>query len=193
MASEKLSRPDILTYGDHEVITPDTRKLRRAVSAARPGDDDPVARAEQALAQISNEFATWMDEECTRIDTARQRVKSEGLNKESRQELFLAAHDVKGDSGTFGFPLVSPAADSLCRLLEHSPDMKRIPMSLIDQHVEAVRAIVREYSRADIADIAAALTRKLRQVTDEYLMAENRHRPDTLKAIISPSVAPSEF
>ncbi len=188
----KMAKPDVITYGDHEVITPDTRKLRKAVSAARAGDDDPVARAEAALAQISSEFSTWMEEECQRLEKARQRVKAEGLNKESRLELFLSAHDVKGDSGTFGYPAVSNAADSLCRLLDHSPDLKRIPMALIDQHVDAVRAIVREYARADILQIATALTNRLRQVTDEFLMAENRHRPEVLKAIASPSIAPGE-
>ena len=55
-----------------------------------------------------------------------------------------------------------------------------------------MRAIVREYARPDIADIADALTSKLRHVTDEFLNAENRHRPDYLKAILSPPLAPSE-
>ena len=193
MASTKSSRPDIITYGDHEVITPDTSKLRRAVGRAKPGDDDPVARAEQALAQISNEFSAWMDDECVRLETARQRVKDEGLTKASRQELFLSAHDVKGDSGTFGYPAVGPAADSLCRLLEHTPNLSKIPMTLIDQHVDAVRAIVREYARDDIMQIAAALTKKLREVTDEFLVAENRNRPEILKAIISPPLSPGEM
>ena len=70
---------------------------------------------------------------------------------------------MKGDSGTFGYPAVAPAADSLCRLLEHTPDLTRIPLAIIDQHVDAVRAIVREYARADIAVIAHALTAKLRR------------------------------
>ena len=87
---------------------------------------------------------------------------------------------------------MAPAADSLCRLLEHTPDLTRIPLAIVDQHVDAVRAIVREYARADIAIIAQALTSKLRQVTDEFLAAENKHRPDYLKAISSPPLAPGE-
>jgi hypothetical protein len=114
------------------------------------------------------------------------------LSKSTRQELFLAAHDVKGDSGTFGYPEVIPAADSLCRLIEHSPDLGKVPLSIVDQHVDAVRAIVREYARTDIAAVAAALTSKLRSVTDEFLVRENRDRPDVLKTIQSPSLAPSE-
>lgn len=192
MSSSKRSRPDVVTYGDHELITPDTSKMRKLVRAALPGEDDPVARAEEALAQISGEFETWMTDECDRLDAARRKVKEVGLNRTTKEELFLSAHDVKGDSGTFGYPAVAPAADSLCRLLEHTPDISRIPAAIIDQHVDAVRAIVREYTRPDIMMIANALTSRLRQVTDEFLTAENKHRPEVLKAIASPSIIPMD-
>lgn len=193
MANSKSAKPDVITYGDHEVITPDTSKLRKLVRAAKPNEEDPVARAEQALAEISGDFVGWMNDECDRLDAARRKVKDEGLTKKTCHELFLSAHDVKGDSETFGFPAVVPAADSLCRLLEHTPDAKRIPLTIIDQHVDAVRAIVREYAREDIKNIAATLTSRLRQVTDEFLFAENRHRPDYMKQISSPPMTPGDF
>ena len=84
------------------------------------------------------------------------------------------------------------AADSLCRLIEHSPDLKKIPLTIIDQHVDAIRAIVREHARPDIAAIAGALTAKLRTVTDEFLISENQNRPEILKVIQSPPLSPGE-
>jgi chemotaxis protein histidine kinase CheA len=192
MASGKPAKPDVLTYGDHEIITPDTRKLRKTLRAAAPGEPDPIAAAEEALAQISGDFSSWMDDECERLDAARGKVRQNGLSRQTRQELFLAAHDVKGDSATFGFPEVGPAADSLCRLLDHTPDLSKIPMAIIDQHVDAIRAIVREHLREDISAIATALTGKLRAVTDEFLVKVNQHRPDVLKAIQSPTLVPGD-
>src|SRR3954453_5585664 len=189
MASAKRSKADTVTYGDHEVITPDTTKLRKMVRAALPGEEDRIARAEAALAAISGDFSNWMQDECARLDTARRKVRELGLSVKTRQELFLAAHDLKGDSGTLGYPEVAAAADSLCRLLEHTPDLTKIPLAIVDQHVDAVRPIVRghpsvrEHKRPDVAAIAAALTGKLRAVTDEFLVKENRHRPNVLKAI----------
>lgn len=192
MAKSKPVKPDVVTLGDHEVITPDTSDLRQTLRPAVPGEPDPVMRAEEALAEISSKFSTWMNDECERLDLARRNVKEHGLSKDSRQELFLAAHDLKGGSQTFGFAEVVPAADSLCRLLEHSPDLSKISMAIIDQHVDTVRAIVREYARSDITATAAALTSKLRAVTDEFLVQENQHRPDVLHVIQSPSLAPGE-
>ena len=182
----------VATYGDHEVITPEN-KLRKAVSTmpALPGEEDPVARAEKALAELSGEFGAWMESECERLDKARRDIAAQGFTRLNKDALFHAAHDIKGEAATFGYPAVAAAADSLCRLIELSPDNTRIPIKLVDQHVDAVRAIYREYSRSDAKDLAHLLTARLREVTDEFLIHENRDRPDVLALIKSPSIAPA--
>ena len=180
------------TYGDHEVIVPEN-KLRKAISnkPLEPGeDDDPIARAEKALAGLSGEFASWMDAECERLDKARHLVSVAGVTSANKEALFHAAHDIKGEAATFGFPAMASAADSLCRLIEHTPDATRIPIKLVDQHVDAARAIYREYDRSDAVALANQLTKRLREVTDEFLIHENRERPDVLEQIMGPSIVP---
>jgi HPt (histidine-containing phosphotransfer) domain-containing protein len=191
MAHHKKNSTAIATYGDHEVITPENM-LRRVVSAKplAPDEPNPVERAEKALAGLSTEFSTWMDSECERLDAARRNIATGGFTAANRDAVFHAAHDIKGEAATFGFPLVALAADSLCRLIEHSPDVTRIPIMLVDQHVDAVRAIHREYARSDATALAATLTKRLRVVTDEFLLHENRDRPDVLEHIKGPTIAP---
>ena len=189
MAGASRSKASVLTYGDHEVIMPDLN-LKHAVRKGDPppGEDDPVGRAEQALAGLSGQFAGWMETECVRLDEARRDIAAQGFNKDNKDALFHAAHDIKGEAATFGYPAVAAAADSLCRLLEYTPDVARIPMKLVDQHVDAVRAIFREYARADARPLAAVLTRRLREVTDEFLLGQNRDRPDVLQQIKAPTL-----
>ncbi len=191
MASPKNTAA-VTTYGDHEVIVPEN-KLRNAVSKKPylPGDaGDPIARAEAALAELSTEFTGWMETECARLDKARQQVSISGCTGANRDELFHAAHDIKGEAATFGFPAMAAAANSLCRLIEHTPVPTHIPIMLVDQHVDAIRAIYREYARSDAVDLANKLTKRLREVTDEFLMHENRDRPDVLAQLKSPSIVP---
>ena len=189
MAYRNNNMPSVATYADHEVITP-PNKLRKALAPATGYDDDPVERAEAALAQLSSEFAGWMLAECERLEAARQQVKRLGFTDKTHDELFRASHDIKGEATTFGFPSVTGAAESLCRLLEHTPDRTRIPQSLVDQHVDAVGAIAREHARPDFPSVAGALTRRLREVTDEFLRVENSDRPDYLETIFAPPLAP---
>jgi hypothetical protein len=194
MAKSRSDAPTVSTFSDHEVIVP-RHKLAEAVIVtggdASP-DLDAIARAEAALAELSAEFAVWMRDECERLDAARTAVKSSGLGGKPLEDLFRAAHDIKGQATTFGYPLAADAADSLCRLLEHTPDLKRVPLVLVDQHVDGVRAIIREDARADGNKIATALADRLRRVTDEFLVQENRHRPEYLDGIVTvaPPLAP---
>lgn len=182
----------VQTFADYEVITPEN-KLRKAVSSVPLGPgEDPVARAEKALEALSSEFGTWMEEECVRLDKARAEVKRLGFTAQTKEELFHAAHDIKGEAETFGFPAVTGAADSLCRLIEHTPDVTKIPLAVVDQHVDSVRAIYREYERSDAFELARMLTRRLREVTDEFLLHENRNRPEVLELLRSPPLVPEK-
>jgi HPt (histidine-containing phosphotransfer) domain-containing protein len=192
MKDKKDDRAAISTFADHEVIVP-PNKLKKAVQKIKPGEKipfDPVERAEAALAELAADFSVWMNQECARLDAARNAVKASGLTAGNRDVLFRAAHDIKGQAATFGYPLVAPVADSLCRLIEHTPEVPRLPLRLVDQHVDAVRAIVHKNTRGDVGKYASELAQKLRQVTDEFLLRENHDRPDTLETILGPSLVP---
>jgi Hpt domain len=192
MARPRADKPSVATYSDHEVISPPHR-LRQVLSNVEGvAADQPVARAEKALALLAGEFATWMEEEGERLDKARNAVRAAGFTTATREALFFAAHDIRGGAETLGYPGLTIPAESLCRLIEHTRDMSRIPLSLVDQHVDAVRAIIREGHRPDAVQTVAVLTRRLRDVTDEFLAHENRDRLDELADILSPPVAPGE-
>jgi hypothetical protein len=49
---------------------------------------------------------------------------------------------------------VAAATDSPCRLIEHTRDVTRIPISLVDQHVDAMRAIYWEYALSGAKELA---------------------------------------
>jgi chemotaxis protein histidine kinase CheA len=193
MAQGKSNQAKVETFTDHQVIKPANKLAKKAIAKVSLPGDDQLKRAEKALSDLSSEFGTWMNEECDRLHKARNAMREFGFSKARFDELFLSAHDIKGDAATFGFPKVAPVAESLCRVLEHTPDPEHIPMELIDRHVDAIRAIVREHLRPDIGDIAPALIRKLRGVSDEYLADVNRHRPDYLENVMAPSIAPDTF
>ena len=188
MAKEKPGSLNVQAFADHHVITQPNplRRVLRRIDEKDP--DDPVARAEKALAGLSGEFEDWMAIECERLAAAHAAILSHGFTTETREELFRAAHDIKGDAATFGFPTAGAAAESLCRIIEHAPDLKRVPAELIAHHINAIQAIVRENAGIDNAGMAAALSRKLRGVADEYLAAVNRDRPEHLEAILAPSI-----
>jgi HPt (histidine-containing phosphotransfer) domain-containing protein len=192
MAKDKSGDIDIQKFTDHHVIT-QPNPLRKVLRRVADEDlDDPVARAEKALADLSGEFKTWMAIESDRLAAAHAAILKDGFSSATRDELFHAAHDIKGDALTFGFPSAGAAAESLCRIIEHAPDLARVPSELIAHHINAIQAIVRERTKLDTISVAGELSRRLRGVADEYLARVNRDRPEHLEAIMAPSIAPAD-
>jgi chemotaxis protein histidine kinase CheA len=189
--TKQTSAIEIKSFADHHVITQPNplRKVLRRV-AGKGHDDDPIARAEMALAGLSCEFKNWMIVETDRLSAAYTAILRNGLTDAARQELFRAAHDIKGDAATFGYPSAGAAAESLCRIIEHAPDLNAVPANLIDHHIDAIQAIVRGRTRLDTVSMANELSRQLRGLSDEFLAHANRHRPEHLEAILAPSIVP---
>jgi chemotaxis protein histidine kinase CheA len=182
----------IKAFADHHVIT-QPNPLRKVLRRVPESDsDDPVARAEKALAGLSGEFKNWMAVEADRLSAAHAAILQNGFSIAMREELFRAAHDIKGDGATFGYPSAGAAAESLCRIIEHAPDLAAVPSNLIAHHINAIQAIVRENTRLDTVSMANELSRQLRGIADEYLTHANRDRPEHLEAILASSIAPAE-
>ena len=192
MAKNKSDLIEVKKFADHHVIV-QPNPLRKVLRRVAEEDlDDPVARAEKALADLSSEFRHWMVIETDRLAAAHAAVLKDGFTDATRDELFRAAHDIKGDAATFGFPSAGAAAESLCRIIEHAPDLAKVPTELIAHHINAIQAIVLERTKLDTISMASELSRRLRGVADEYLARVNRDRPEHLEAIMAPSIAPTD-
>jgi len=192
MAKDKSAAIEVKTFADHHVIT-QPNPLRKVLRRVAEKDlDDPVARAEEALAGLSGEFKKWMSIEADRLLAAHAAILKNGFTDATREELFRAAHDIKGDAATFGYPSAGVAAESLCRIIEHALDLDQVPSNLIGHHINTIQAIVRERTKLDTVSMASELSRQLRGVADEYLMHANRDRPEHLEAILAPSIVPAD-
>jgi chemotaxis protein histidine kinase CheA len=192
MSKNKPTDIEIKAFSTHHVITQPNPLLTVLRRVPDDDPDDPVARAEKALAGLSGEFGNWMTIEADRLSAAWDMICKDGISHDTREELFRAAHDIKGDAATFGFPSAGAAANSLCRIIEHAPDLAKVPSDLVMHHINAVQAIVRQRTKLDNAAMASVLSRHLRNIADEFLTKANHDRPEHLEAILAPSIVPAE-
>src|SRR6266404_2176705 len=98
--NEPSGKLEVKTFADHHVIT-QPNPLRRVLRRVSEEDlDDPVARAERALAGLSGEFKNWMAIEADRLSAAHAAIRKDGFTKFTREELLRAAHAIKGNGAT---------------------------------------------------------------------------------------------
>ncbi|MDO8380435.1 Hpt domain-containing protein [Phenylobacterium sp.] len=142
------------------IQVPNTLRLK---VGGRFGAIDPsaIAKAEAALKSLSGNFSQWLNDEVTKLEAARQRIKSEGMTPETMEGLYLRAHDLKGLGTTYEFPLITRIGASLCRLIDDKDKRMQAPMALIDAHIDAIKAAVRDEIKTDEHPVGKALIQAL--------------------------------
>lgn len=166
--------PSQQQFGDYSVITPANTLKGVVRRTAEPGEIDMgvVERAEAALASLKGEFSGWMKTECERLESARKSLHQNGQNPSTVELLFRSAHDIKGDAETLGYPLAGTIANSLGRLIYHWPKGSKLPMQLVDQAVDAIRAVVRENVRHPQDPYGSEVSEKLAILVEKFLARE---------------------
>jgi hypothetical protein len=124
-------------------------------------DADAIAKAEAALKAMSAQFGQWLQDEITKLDAAQAAIRAEGLTAATAETLYFRAHDLKGLGTTYEYPLVTRLAASLCRLLDDPSRRDSAPGLLLDAHVDAIRAVVRDGIRSDDHPTGKALAEEL--------------------------------
>lgn len=124
-------------------------------------DADAIAKAEAALKSLSGQFAQWLDDEIKKLDAARAAVQANGYTPETAESLYLRAHDLKGLGSTYEFPLITRIAGSLCRLTDTPERRAQASLFLIDSHIDAIKACVRDDIRDDSHPTGRSLVEEL--------------------------------
>lgn len=142
------------------IQVPNTLKLK---VGGRFGAIDPnaIAKAEAALKSLSGNFAQWLQDEVLKLENARQRVRAEGMTPETMESLYLRGHDLKGLGATYEFPLITRIAASLCKLIDDKDKRMEAPIALIDAHIDAIRAAIRDDIKTDDHPVGRVLIREL--------------------------------
>jgi len=103
-----------------------------------------IAKAEEALKAMSSQFGQWLEDEIVKLDKAQIDIKEQGYNTATAEALYYRAHDLKGLGTTYQYPLVTRMAGSLCKMMDDPVKRMAAPMLLLDAHIDAIKAVVRD-------------------------------------------------
>ena len=145
----------------------DLRNKARPVPAFKQ-KVDPVEAAEQAVDKLSFQFKNWMTSEVDTLNDTWKNIKTDGINDETYEGLFRAAHDIRGQAETLGYPLAGHVATSLCLLMEAVAKPEGLPLPLMEKHIQSLYAIVHEKAEEE-HPIGKELVAALRAVTEDYI------------------------
>jgi len=153
----------------NQVIRP-PNPLRAKVGGGFGGiDASAIARAEEALKAMSAQFGQWLNDEVAKLDKAQADIRSQGYSPETAEALYFRAHDLKGLGATYEYPLVTRIAASLCRMLDDADKRMQAPLAVVDAHIDAIKAVVRDKIQTDDHPVGRDLAETLEARAAEHL------------------------
>ena len=143
-------------------------------------NEDLLTRADDAVAAVLAKYPTLLSDEVTKL-VAAWAAAPQALNSETTAPVFAIAHELAGYGETFGYPLVTILARSLCRLLKMG-DLNRDRMSaVVDAHISALNAVIRNHIQGSGGDTGLALAAGLDQAIAKFNLASGAEHESRLR------------
>lgn len=130
-----------------------------------------LARAQAAVEDLAKGYTSWAKADVERARKALEAaLGDEPQRAQHVEELFRVAHDLKGQGASFGYPLMTRLADSLCKLTR---DRKRSyetrHLDLAKSHLDAMQLVLTKEIKGEGGQIGADLAAKLKSRVEEAL------------------------
>lgn len=144
------------------------------LGSSTPGEipNDLLVQAEESLERAALDFTEWAREYLSKLskqcDLAMQ--QEPGARRRYFTEINLLAHELRGQGGTFGYPLISvfgkmlyEATGGECREDDNSVEIVRA-------HIDAMRAVIRDKVSGDGGKLGRELLASLKAAIDRIQM-----------------------
>ncbi len=143
--------------------------LRAKVKVKGGDPSEMLAKAEQSIQKLGDEFETIFGDSVAALVAAMADVRQGGM---TRERALIAVrrllHDLRGQAGTFGYPLVSHIGDSACKFIDLSEDFGPTETDVLAMHIDALKAVRQTKIKGDGGVIGRELMDGLRKVILKY-------------------------
>jgi hypothetical protein len=121
-----------------------------------------LARAEAAVADLAK---SYVPNTIADIDACAALLKTAREVPERRagtvKDLYNVAHNIKGQGGSFGFPLVTRIGHSLCTLVRQERPFTDADLNVVQAHLDALRLILSKDIKGEGGEVGGRLAARL--------------------------------
>ncbi len=105
------------------------------------------------------------------VDIARQVAEAKQISGERTtnfEEINLIAHELRGQGGTFGYPLITVFGKSLYELTKPPCRQDDASLEIVKAHIDTMRAVLRDKIEGDGGEVGQMLFKALKMAIAKY-------------------------
>ncbi len=129
--------------------------------------DNILEEAENTLQRQAMDFTDWAKNYLAKLSKI---TEAAGVNPAGRkkhfEEMNMVAHELRGQGGTFGYPLITVFAKSLYEATQPGCPEDDGALGVVKAHTDAMRAVIRDKISGDGGEIGRELLKSLKVAID---------------------------
>ncbi len=131
--------------------------------------EDMLASAEQSLKREADGFLDWakqfLDGLSRQVTEAKQ---ISGERTQNFEQINLIAHELRGQGGTFGYPLITVFGKSLYEVTKPPCQQDDASLEIVKAHIDTMRAVLREKIEGDGGEMGQMLFKALKAAINKF-------------------------
>lgn len=128
-----------------------------------------LAKAQAALEEMAEDYPDWVMRLIKELTEQHRRcVDTPERRRAFFEQIHAIAHDMKGQGGTFGYPLVSAFAESLYDFTHGRASLTDNHVEIIKAHVDGIRVVITQRISGDGGEAGQALLAGLQEAIRKY-------------------------
>ncbi|CCQ75211.1 response regulator [Magnetospira sp. QH-2] len=129
---------------------------------------DLLDKAEEKLERAKLDFSTWALDYLTQLsDLCAEALGQKGGRTAHFEKINLLALELRGQGGTFGYPLVTIVAKGLFNTTGAGCNEDDKAVEIVKAHIDTMRAVIREKISGDGGDVGRQLLKGLKAAIDK--------------------------
>jgi chemotaxis protein histidine kinase CheA len=133
-----------------------------------PSPEEAILKALDAAAPLIEGYQGWAVDDLEALwQEFRRASQATRPAREQMGRLFTIAHEIRGQGGTFGFPLLTAVADSLCKMLDGKTQLTPALLDAIRIHIFAMKAVFRQGLKGNDPALAREIPRLFRLLREK--------------------------
>jgi hypothetical protein len=127
-------------------------------------DANAIKRMEGAIQGLKGEFETQAKEDVAKLVAAATALLKSPNDQEKRQTVYMLAHELRGQGGSYGYPLVTRFGDQLCRYLDAADILDAKALIVVKAAADAMAVVINNGVAGDGGDTGRQLVAMLDKV-----------------------------
>jgi CheY-like chemotaxis protein len=136
-------------------------------------DTDILEAAKAQIAEMADDYTDWVKETITDLVNAHEEAqnsfgKAEEQMKIAMEKLNLLAHELRGQGGVFGYPLISEFGKSLYNCSGASARVTENLLEFVKTHIDGITAVINGNVKGDGGPVGKELLKSLEAAKKKY-------------------------